>query len=192
MKRLFPCGKLGLLRNPQSVCLTTSGSQGFSGVFRRRYFGTNRVGSNLVPDHIDGMPSAHLGAHLSTEKDTLLYEAEIDHGKAFRCCRPLFWLSYVVPWAQSSLLCPCDEACLWVRKEYSTRNYFRIYPNRIEVNGSNIRFFGCLGCGSWNSDSIVAHPFDRGAFGFSDVKIGTTGFLCCIWPVYGGVVARRE
>ena len=161
----------------------------------QRYFGTNRVGSNLVPDHIDGMPSTHLGAHLASEKDILLYEAAIDHGKAFRCFR-FEYFCFVVPCRSIPQLCstcPCDEACLWVRKEYSTRTYFRIYPNRIEVNNSKMRFpFGCLGCGSWNADNIIAHPFDRGAFGFSNVGSATIDFLCCLWPMYGGVVARRE
>ena len=78
---------------------------------------------------------------------------------------------------------PCDEFCCWVRKEYMSRNYLRVYlmsrnylrvyPNRIDVNDVKVRFFGRLGCGSWNSDNILAHPFDRGAFGFRPVICGS-------------------
>ena len=54
-----------------------------------REFGNYRAGlTNLVPDDIDGLPSTHLYAHLATDPDTLLYEAEIDQGRAFRCIRP--------------------------------------------------------------------------------------------------------
>lgn len=134
----------------------------------------------------------------------LLYEAEIDHGRSYRSVR-LAYCCFFTPWGVAWMLakgytcwqlcgrCFCDEVCCWVRKEYSTRMYFRIYPNRIEVNKPKVRFpFGYCGCGSWSSDNIVAHPFDRGAFGFSHVKSSTGFFLCCLWPMYGGVVARRE
>jgi len=160
----------------------------------KRYFGTNRVGSNLVPDHIDGMPSPHLGEHLASNKDDLLYEAEIDHGKAFRGLRfeyPLLLMPCGLPHLLAS--CCCDEACLWLRKEYSTRTYFRIYPNRIEVNEPSVRCpFGCFGCGSWNADNIRANPFDRGAFGFSSVRGFSIHYCCCFYPVYGGVVVRHR
>jgi len=54
-----------------------------------REFGNYRAGlTNIVPDDIDGLPSTHLYAHLATDPDTLLYEAEIDQGRAFRCIRP--------------------------------------------------------------------------------------------------------
>jgi len=107
-----------------------------------RYFGTNRVGSNLVPDHVNGLSSCHLDEHLASDKDELLYEAEIDHGKGFRCIRFEFCCIFTpcgLAWLLSSSLsqlcaiCSCDEAFLWVRKEYSTRTHFRIYPNRIEI-----------------------------------------------------------
>lgn len=83
--------------------------------------------------------------------------------------------------------------CCWVRKEYSSRSFFRIYSNRIEVNEPQVRFpFGYLGCGSWNSDKIVVNVFDRGAFGFQHVRAGVSEYLFCCWPVYGGVVARHR
>ena len=88
--------------------------------------------------------------------------------------------------------CSCDESICWLRKEYSTRTWFRVYPNRIEVNYPKVRFFGCLGCGSWNGDQITSHQFDRGAFGFRNVRCGVRDYLCCIWNVYGGVVARQR
>lgn len=49
-----------------------------------------------------------------------------------------------------------------------------------------------VGCGSWNADDILSHPFDRGAFGFSRVNCGVLESLCCLWPVYGGTVARHR
>ena len=89
--------------------------------------------------------------------------------------------------------CNCDQACLWVRKEYSTRSWYRVYTNRIEVNQPKVRIpWGCLGCGSWNADDILTHPFDRGAFGFRPIRAGELAHLCCIWPVYGGTVARQR
>lgn len=168
----------------------------------RRYFGTNRAGSNLVPDDIGGLPSTHLAEHLASSKDVILYSAEIDHGKAFRCLR-FVYLLLLTPcgfaWLLTQTLfqlckvCTCDEVCCWLRKEYSTRTYFRIYPNRIEVNEPAVRFpYGLLGCGSWSADAIVAHPFDRGAFGFQHVRSASVHYLCCCWPVYGGVVARHR
>lgn len=87
----------------------------------------------------------------------------------------------------------CDETVLWLRKEYSTRKFFRVYTNRIEYNEPVVRFpFGYLGCGSWNADEIVTNPFDRGAFGFRRVPACTWERLCCLWPVYGGTVARQR
>lgn len=59
--------------------------------------------------------------------------------------------------------------------------------------------FGCLsyilelgGCGSWNADSILNHPFDRGAFGFQRARCCSVSYLCCHWPVYGGAVLRHR
>lgn len=168
----------------------------------RSYFGSNRVGSNLVPDDIEGLPSTHLKEHLASNKDVILYNAEIDHGKAFRCLR-FEILLLITPCGIAWLLansavhlcssCSCDEACCWLRKEYSTRTYLRIYSNRIEVNNPAVRFpYGYLGCGSWNGDKIIAHPFDRGAFGFQQVRIGSVDYICCCCPVYGGVMARHR
>lgn len=168
-----------------------------------REFGHYRNGTtNLVPDDIDGLPSTHIYKHLATNPDTLLYEAEIDQGRAFRCFRP--WICcYLLPhywvyFVASGLFkifheCTCDEACCWLRKEYSTRTWFRVYPNRIEVNYPVLRIpFGTLGCGSWNADNIKSHPFDRGAFGFRPVRCGVKALLCATWSVYGGVVGRQR
>jgi len=95
------------------------------------------------------------------------YEAEIDQGHGYRCCHPWalclclphFWM-----WALSRGLgellkgCSCDESVCWLRKEYSTRTFFRVYPNRIEFNVPQMRIpFGFLGCGSWNADYIKTH-----------------------------------
>ena len=159
-----------------------------------RYFGTNRVGSNLVPDDIEGLPSTHLNEYLASNKDVMLYQAEIDHGKALRClsleCLLIFTPNGITKIFERM---SCDEPCCWIRKEYSTRTYFRVYPNRIEVNEPSCRFpFGCLGCGSWNGDDIVSHPFDRGAFGFQHVRCGAPASLFCCIPVFGGVVARHR
>lgn len=171
-------------------------------IYPHRTFGVYRNGqTNLVPDDIDGLPSTHIHKRLATDPDTLLYEAEIDNGRAFRCYRP--WIAiylcpcYWIYFASSGLShffgeFTCDEACCWVKKEYSTRTWFRVYPNRIEANYPKVRVFGIMGCGSWNADNIVSHPFDRGAFGFRPVNCGVRELLCCVWPVYGGVVARQR
>lgn len=167
-----------------------------------RYFGTNRAGSNLVPDDVGGLPSTHMQEYLATNSDLLLYEAEIDHGYGFRCFR-LAYLCLLTPWGWAYILsqginkvcqhCTCDEAFCWVRKEYSKRTFFRVYPNRIAFNHPKVRWpFGYLGCGSWNADDILNHPFDRGAFGFQRVNCGRIGLLCCTWPNYGQVLARHR
>jgi hypothetical protein len=201
-------------------------------VFFIRYFGTNRAGSVLVPDDISGLPSTHIEEHLASNQDPILYEAEIDVGTAYRCYR-LNYLCIFTPWglawvAASGLLaacstCPCDEACCYVRKEYSTRKWYRVHSNRIAVNDPGKRNncltdasltsitlvqtltpsllpnlaamrvpFGVLGCGSWNADRIVTHPFDRGAFGFSRTHCAVINYMCCIWPVYGETVGRHR
>lgn len=167
-----------------------------------RSFGRYRAGSNLVPDNIDSLPSTHIHSGLQSDPGDVLYRAEIDHGKAYRCCKPALLL-VTIPLcvelyvAQTACACCCDavrwdEACCWLRKEYSTRSFFRVHPNRIEVNEPALRFpFGLCGCGSWNADNIVAHPFDRGAFGFQSVSV-SHHHLCCLWPACGGVVARHR
>lgn len=171
-------------------------------LFNYRYFGANRAGSNLVPDDCSALFSAHLHDFLPSDAELILYEAEIDHGQAFLCCSAVtlpFELLLAVPSAvcsglMSSLLtCPFDQPCCWVRKEYSTRTVFRVYGNRIEINEPKLRIpFGFLGCGSWNGDQIVNHPFDRGAFGFSVVRGYSTEHACLVFPVFGGVVARHR
>ncbi|KAK1735125.1 hypothetical protein QTG54_014191 [Skeletonema marinoi] len=168
-----------------------------------REFGNYRNGTtNLIPDDIDGLPSTHNYKHLASDPDTLLYEAEIDQGHAFRCCQPwiaVVCLPYFWVWAAARGLgqvlagCTCDEVVCWLRKEYSTRNFFRVYPNRIEFNVPNMRIpFGFLGCGSWNADNIITNPFDRGAFGFRRVKSGVCSLLLCIYPVFGETLARQR
>jgi len=158
--------------------------------------------TNLVPNDIEGLPSTHMYKHLATDPDTLLYEAEIDHGRAFRSLRPWLFV-FFLPYAWVILIGKgiskffryfnCDEVCCWVRKEYMTRTWFRVYPNRIEVNYPLVRVpWGCCGCGSWNSDNIISHPFDRGAFGFKPIRCCSPHFLCCIWPIYGEVVGRQR
>lgn len=168
-----------------------------------REFGNYRNGSmNLVPDDIDGLPSTHIYKHLASNPDTLLYEADIDQGRAFKAFRPCLLL-YLNPYSLVYILSngvgnvftgwACDQACCWLRKEYSTRTWFRVFPNRIEVNYPTLRIpFGILGCGSWNADVINTHPFDRGAFGFRPVRCGVLSYLCCTWSVYGGTVARQR
>ena len=115
-----------------------------------REFGNYRNGlTNFVPDDIVGLPSTHIYKHLASNPDTLLYEADIDQGRAYRCLRPWILL-YACPhmWIYliysglfggvCKMCCnndwTCDEACCWLRKEYSTRTIFRVFPNRIEVN----------------------------------------------------------
>jgi hypothetical protein len=167
-----------------------------------RYFGTRRAGSNLVPDDIGGLPSTHLHQHLASNNEVMLYEAEVDHGKAFRSLRCI-GLALAMPCAAPCILssfgvthctkCSCDEMVCWLRKEYSTRTFFRVYSNRIEVNEPSMRCpFGPLGCGSWNADTILVHPFDRGAFGFQYIRSAAWQYLCCCWPIFGGVVARHR
>jgi hypothetical protein len=168
-----------------------------------RYFGTFRVGSNLIPDDINGLPSTHITQSLPTDSQIVLYQAEIDHGKAFECCQlTCIYLTCCGGWipliaTQGMLVvfgfCTCDEMCCWIRKEYSTRTFFRVYSNRIVLNVPRVRFpYGYLGCGSWSADTILTHPFDRGAFGFSRVHSFTTAHICGVWPAYGGAVARHR
>lgn len=155
------------------------------------------------PDDIDALPSCQMEEHLNADCDPILYEADKDHGWGFRCVRPLFIVCFSCPvyWAavitwggltRSCQHCTCDQACCWVRKEYSTRYFYRVYANRIEVNEPKVRLWGLFGCGSWNADDIYAHPFDRGAFGFRRVAAGDASHLCCLWPTYGGSVARQR
>jgi hypothetical protein len=153
----------------------------------------------LIPDDIDGLISCQDGSQLPSDPNLLLYEAGIDHFQAFRIIRPCC----------ACLLTPCgvafmtarglngfkelfalDRVRYWLRKEYSTRTFLVIYPNRIEINQPQVCFpFGCFGCGSCNSDLISTHVFDRGAFGFRRVNIGINHLLCC-WPVSAMPVQR--
>jgi hypothetical protein len=126
----------------------------------------------------------------------------MDIGAAFRCYR-LIYFCFLSPCGLAYLsskgilascsMCPCDEACCYLRKEYSTRRFYRVHANRIVYNTPSIRIpWGVLGCGSWSADQVLTHPFDRGAFGFERVPSGTLDHLCCLWPVYGGTVARHR
>lgn len=160
----------------------------------------------MPPDDIDGvLASPHLRSHLASNADPVLYEAEIDQGRSWRCIRPflitIFFYPIFIPFiALANFLknllfsqgCSCDEVCCWVRKEFSTRGFYRVYSNRVEYNVAATRIpFGWFGCGSWNSDGILTHVFDRGAFGFKRVGGGVLSYLCGLWPVYGGTVARQ-
>ena len=167
-----------------------------------RTFGTFRAGSNLIPDDCGALPSTHQQEYLATTSDLILYEGEVDQGYGYRCLR-LEYFCLFCPWCWVYLAsaglnnifaqCTCDEACCWVRKEYGTRSFFRVYPNRISVNQPTARWpWGYFGCGSWNADANLSHPFDRGAFGFSVVKGGILSYLSFAWPVYGGDVARHR
>ena len=164
-----------------------------------RTFGIYRNNGVVVPDDIDGLPSCRLIPTLATNPDVLLYEAEIDNAYAWRCLRPV-WIVFGIcpplwPAALACLqagMCSCDEIVCWVRKEYSSRHYYRVYPNRIEINQPFARIpFGCCGCGSWNGDHVLAHPFDRGAFGFRSVACAPTKFCFCL-PLCGDAVARQR
>lgn len=164
-----------------------------------RTFGLYRNNGVQVPDDIDGLPSSRLIHKLATNPDILLYEAEIDHGMAWRCLRPVWIIFGLVPplWPAAlgclqAGMCSCDEIPCWVRKEYATRRYYRVYPNRIEINSPHARIpFGYLGCGSWNGDAVLAHPLDRGAFGFRRVAVAPTQWLLCV-PLWGDTVARQR
>jgi hypothetical protein len=111
----------------------------------KRYFGSVRVGSNLVPDDIDGIPSTHIWDQSISNPTVLLYEAEIDHGSAYKKCRPgyicllnpLLLLKSLKNYFTDFI---CDEVCCWLSKEYSKRTFFRIYSNRIEYNDPVVRY----------------------------------------------------
>uniref|UniRef100_A0A7S4J1H5 Uncharacterized protein n=1 Tax=Odontella aurita TaxID=265563 RepID=A0A7S4J1H5_9STRA len=167
-----------------------------------RTFGNFRTGGVVIPDDIDGLPSTWIDDRFPSDPNELLYDAEKDHGTAFRCLRPMILCSltpcgiaYVVSKGLTHFLsyCTCDESCCHLRKEYSSRSHYRVYPNRIVVNVPTVRIpWGCFGCGSWNADKPVAHVFDRGAFGFRRVQCGVVNYVCCAWPVYGQAVARQR
>ena len=72
-------------------------------------------------------------------------------------------------------------------------HHYQVFPNRVETNMPRLRIpFGLFGCGSWNGDSVVVNPFDRGAFGFHRVRCGALGYLCFMWPCFGEVIARQR
>ncbi|CAB9527964.1 expressed unknown protein [Seminavis robusta] len=166
---------------------------------RLRTFGRYRPNQVFVPDDIDGLPSSKLNHKLATSPNTVLYTAEIDNGKSWDFLRPCLLIIPLWPWVAlqwwlaNGCEIHCDLICCWVRKEYSTRTYYRVYANRIEVNDPRVRFpFGVLGCGSWTADHVLSHPFDRGAFGFHRVRFGVPSLLCCVYPTSGDVVARQR
>lgn len=153
---------------------------------------------NVLPDDLSALSDPYLVVNMNE----CLYVAEIDQGHAFRCLRPWLPLAlacYPVTAAiAASGLVPllgcttCDEMCCWVKKEFSQRVYIKVYPNRVEINYPTMRIpWGLFGCGSWTTDAVRTHPFDRGAFGFRLVHC-TYAHLLCFLPVYGGVVARQR
>ncbi|CAB9529109.1 expressed unknown protein [Seminavis robusta] len=158
---------------------------------RLRTFGRYRPNQVFVPDDIDGLPSSRIRDKLATSPDTLLYTAEIDNGMAWRCVRPC-WIVFFQILLTNGCKVHCDEMCCWLRKEYSSRTYYRVYANRIEINNPSARVFGMLGCGSWAADHVLSHPFDRGAFGFRRVPRGVLPLVCCVFPMFGDVVARQR
>jgi len=169
---------------------------------KKRYFGTYRNGNVSIPDSIIGLPGCHDNESLASDPNLVLYEAEIDQGLAFRTFRPAY-ACVCTPWGAAYILAQgfngikelfvFDQTCCWVRKEYSARTFFRVHPNRIAINYPQFRFpYAPLGCGSWSSDHIKNHPFDRGAFGFRRVHCGTTEYFLCLWPLSGAVVARQR
>lgn len=100
----------------------------------RRRFGKYRSGSVLVPDDIAGLPSTQIRRSLATDPDPILYEAEIDQGRGMRGIRaflctvnmillPLTIIASMFRVLRSNYGVTCDEACCWLRKEYSTRNW---------------------------------------------------------------------
>ena len=124
-----------------------------------RRFGARRNGdSNHAPDDLAGLPSTHIHHRLASDPEKLLYEAEIDQGRGCRSFRPIygcycfppFWLYVAAMQGVGKVFqkCVCDQAVCWLRKEYSTRTFFRVYSNRIEVNYPHLRFFGLCGWGS--------------------------------------------
>ena len=56
-----------------------------------------------------------LGPHLASDPDTILYDAEIDNGRAFRCIRPII-LCWLFP--PSSLLLATKGIAYVLRYEY--------------------------------------------------------------------------
>ena len=151
-KYAWTTGSLCMSHLSELDCTLTFGTE-------KRYFGTYRAGSNLIPDDIAGLPSTHISEHLASNMDVLLYEAEIDHGYGFRFYRPeiaLFFctpygLAYMATHGCSKVLnyCTCDQACCWLRKEYSTRRFYRVYPNRIVINEPALRIpYGLCECQS--------------------------------------------
>lgn len=122
-----------------------------------RTFGKFRSGSGvLVVDDIVALPSTQIPEALATDPNIILYQAEVDQGRACRGMRPLLCglTILTLPFAYlyacfksvvSGYGINCDESCQWVRKEYSTRVWYKVYSNRIETNTPMCRFFGMFG-----------------------------------------------
>lgn len=119
-----------------------------------RSFGQYRVGAgNLPPDDRQGIPSPFVIQHLASDPGPILYQAEMDHGLAYRALRPIGCCSVLLtilnPYRLcSGLLCSVDETCCWLRKEYSTRNFYYVYSNRIVTNRPQCAF-------PWADDGAV-------------------------------------
>lgn len=94
----------------------------------RRKFGKYRPGGGvLVPDDIEGLPSTQIRPTLESNPDPILYEAEIDQGRAMRGLRvwigiftilfiPITILSALFKAIRGHFGVTCDEACCWLRK----------------------------------------------------------------------------
>lgn len=91
--------------------------------------------------------------------------------------------------------CPCkvDQTCCWKYKNYNQRTYVIIRENAVESNYPSLRIpWGIFGCGSWQSDKVNVHYFDRGAFGFHPVRCGSSFHCCLFWDWYGEVMGRQR
>ena len=101
-----------------------------------------------------------------------------------------------------------DQMCFYKSKGYHERSYLVmnipfsatvhtwsmkvetvlqfVKENSIEYNYSICRFpWACLGCGSWNQDSVRIHHFDRGAFGFRKVHCASIFHCLFLWDCFG-------
>ena len=99
-----------------------------------RTFGTLfRNSSVVIPDDIPGLPSTHyLGSHLATDPDTLLYEAEIDNGRAWRCVRfvNVLWI------------CPCAWVYVCSKGLGGMFKYFTCDEGKFRVGFLRACLFG--------------------------------------------------
>jgi len=131
-------------------------------------------------------------------KDHILAQSPCAY--ALACPFPFMILRYVYDlWRVYTCAgCPAgvrafDQPATWHSRQYDLRAYFHVYNNRVEVNYPTVRIpWGILGCGSWNSDEVQVHYFDRGSFGFRRVPCASQFHCCCAWEPFGEVVGRQR